>query len=324
MKRIAALLTAVLLLLTSMLSVSAASYDARGTMDARAGVYDSFPPKALIDFRLDLDDHLTVFSYRLIGDDYAYACVINNDRMGKYLYTYSPESTLYLFDGETITELVDAYRQGRITDDQLDMIAAALPSKAYDIYEFTGGFSVAFKYEDQYKEPLTDEERQNVEYREIQHHQSTNQETDWVLACDLYRFRGTENDNAMVIDDSIVTFCDGSSVYPSAYAVYDVLQGRFFDLYDIKDYIDAYDGLSGALSDLNISRAIGDADDDYRLTIIDATVIQRYLASIRALSEDVDIYHMDGRERRYSDFDLDGEVTIIDATKIQRTLASIK
>lgn len=56
----------------------------------------------------------------------------------------------------------------------------------------------------------------------------------------------------------------------------------------------------------------GDADDDGEITVIDATMVQRYLVDSTV------VLNMDN-----SDMDCDGNVTVIDATAIQRALAGI-
>lgn len=58
----------------------------------------------------------------------------------------------------------------------------------------------------------------------------------------------------------------------------------------------------------------GDADADGKVTILDATRIQRYLASL--VSED-------GLDMQAADADLDGKVSVLDATRIQRVLANL-
>ena len=58
---------------------------------------------------------------------------------------------------------------------------------------------------------------------------------------------------------------------------------------------------------------LGDADSDGTVTILDATTIQRHLASLPTTSYN----------NKAADADEDGEVTIIDATCIQRHLASL-
>ena len=58
---------------------------------------------------------------------------------------------------------------------------------------------------------------------------------------------------------------------------------------------------------------LGDVDGDGEVTIIDATAIQRHLASIPTFAYNEATADTDGA----------GEVTIIDATYIQRWLASL-
>ncbi len=60
--------------------------------------------------------------------------------------------------------------------------------------------------------------------------------------------------------------------------------------------------------------AFGDADGDGAVTILDATAIQRHLASLTSKVEIVSTA---------ADIDGDGEVTILDATGIQRALAGL-
>ena len=64
---------------------------------------------------------------------------------------------------------------------------------------------------------------------------------------------------------------------------------------------------------------IGDADLDQSLTIIDATVIQRYLVGLR----DNPAWYTKELYEAVCDADGDGSVTIIDATAIQRELAEL-
>ena len=59
------------------------------------------------------------------------------------------------------------------------------------------------------------------------------------------------------------------------------------------------------------SYILGDADDDGKVTVLDATVIQRHLAALTTLS-----YH-----EQAADADENGEVDILDATAVQRWLA---
>ena len=63
------------------------------------------------------------------------------------------------------------------------------------------------------------------------------------------------------------------------------------------------------------SYMIGDADQDNNITILDATAIQRHLASIRKLT---------GKALKAADADSDKQVSVLDATAIQRYLTKLK
>ena len=266
---------------------------------------------------LALNDHTTVFSYRLVNGDFAYTDVILDERMGKYLYTHGLEGALYLYDGKTVTDLSEAYTEGCITEEQLDQIASAFPAKPISVNECTGGlFCVAFQYEKQYKEQLSVTDNQKIDYREVYHHMNKNNEEIWALACDRYRLRGIAEDNdSLRSKDKIITyFSDDTTKNTSPYGIYDVSKKQYYDLSDIIDDADMYDGLEETIAALGISRPVGDSDYDGYLTILDATYIQRYLAGM------VDITAINSM---VSDFDNDGEVTILDPTAIQRRLAEL-
>ena len=82
--------------------------------------------------------------------------------------------------------------------------------------------------------------------------------------------------------------------------------------------------LAGVIPTLAVSAAdaddkapliLGDADSDGTVTVIDATRIQKYLASLLTLTPD---------QMKAADADLDGSVTVLDATIIQKWLASLE
>lgn len=66
---------------------------------------------------------------------------------------------------------------------------------------------------------------------------------------------------------------------------------------------------------------MGDTNHDNEITILDATIIQQYVAGIRRLYDE----YTDRRDvkGRFSDYNNDGETTILDATAIQRKLAKL-
>ena len=73
--------------------------------------------------------------------------------------------------------------------------------------------------------------------------------------------------------------------------------------------------LSGAISFSAQTRILGDADGDGKITVIDATCIQRTLAKLPVKS---------GIIRSAADVDGSGEIEITDATAIQRWLAGLQ
>ena len=74
------------------------------------------------------------------------------------------------------------------------------------------------------------------------------------------------------------------------------------------------DQITNALSITNTKPLIGDANIDGEVNILDATVIQRYVASIDDMTE---------QQKALSDVDSDNEVTVFDATIVQRYVADI-
>ena len=57
---------------------------------------------------------------------------------------------------------------------------------------------------------------------------------------------------------------------------------------------------------------MGDADSDNTLNIVDATLIQMYIAHLQPLN---------GTQTASSDFNFDGEINILDPVEIQMTIA---
>ncbi len=122
------------------------------------------------------------------------------------------------------------------------------------------------------------------------------------------------------------------------YFIYDAEKGNYRSVIDLG--YETYEGLEDAFEELHIGRLMGDVDNDGNITVIDATRIQKDLASIKPIENDrIEIvvtelsdYRLDVTltvdqkwiTTRYSDFDLDGETTVVDATHIQRYLASLE
>ena len=118
----------------------------------------------------------------------------------------------------------------------------------------------------------------------------------------------------------------GSICYPfhTGYAIYDAQLNEIIDIEkaDISKYPDFEKGLEEA----RVGNPFGDADMDSKLTVMDATFIQRALAQMCEFSKFDDTYYkVDGVVLKYiSDFDRDGERTVMDATAIQHKLAGLE
>ena len=64
----------------------------------------------------------------------------------------------------------------------------------------------------------------------------------------------------------------------------------------------------------SVTGILGDVDNDSEISVMDATAIQRHLASLKALTAD---------QQKRADVDKDSEVSVMDATAIQRLVAKI-
>lgn len=60
---------------------------------------------------------------------------------------------------------------------------------------------------------------------------------------------------------------------------------------------------------------LGDVDMDGEVTIMDATLVQKYIAHLEDLTD---------QQKRLADVNGDGEITILDSTEIQKMLVNVK
>lgn len=88
----------------------------------------------------------------------------------------------------------------------------------------------------------------------------------------------------------------------------------YYDIYRDSDPWDVY-VLGVKASSVEMQEfVLGDVDGDHKVTILDATAIQRHLAQLEFISAE---------RLQCSDTDKDGKLTILDATQIQRLLAKL-
>lgn len=163
-----------------------------------------------------------------------------------------------------------------------------------------------------------------LSYKEMYYHKDTNDETDWVL------FYASTNMEApaflnTIIGNRVIMRSSYGVPFSSGYGVYDVKQDTFMDAASASN--NGYDGFDRIFDKIGGGRLIGDLDGDNKLSVIDATLIQRSLVKLSDYPADDEIVPLGGlwmySVKYYSDFDRDGERDITDATKLQRYLANV-
>ncbi len=164
-------------------------------------------------------------------------------------------------------------------------------------------------------------------YKEYYYHHvdenDPDSEIDWVLVsasnlmCNPWFVKKIVADRVLFSSNEYIPFS-------FMYAVYDVKSGWFVELSN--SILESYDDLAEVLSESGIGRPIGDADFDMKLTVLDATYIQRVLAELCEFdtNDDISGYYDLGAGINYiSDYNRDGVRNILDATVIQMHLAEL-
>lgn len=95
-------------------------------------------------------------------------------------------------------------------------------------------------------------------------------------------------------------------------ATYDEITATFDEVI-LTEPTEATDGVAETLPSFDTALA-GDANGDGKISIADATVIQKYLAKVGEISEE---------NMKFADLNGDGKITVADATIIQKKLAGI-
>ena len=148
-------------------------------------------------------------------------------------------------------------------------------------------------------------------YDEVYYHY-VDDKLDWALIyCDTCQ--GSPSGTVRVVLDRVIVTGVLGAYYPVCWAIYDAQLNEFISI----DKIDVtkYDGLEQALIDNKVGSPFGDADLDGRITIKDATRIQKHIAKMLTL-ENIPL--------TLSDADGDGRVSVKDATQIQKFIAGFK
>lgn len=164
------------------------------------------------------------------------------------------------------------------------------------------------------------------EYYELYHHQNENGEVDYAIVfATIYPV--AESFAYGVLGDRVIVCANISDgAFCLKYGVYIAEDNMFYPIEKLYEE-STYPEIREAFEKLNVGFLIGDMDNDNKITIIDATIIQRCLAEVDSFDREdklKDYFWATNETIGYiSDFDRDGERTIMDATAIQRHLAKI-
>ena len=150
-------------------------------------------------------------------------------------------------------------------------------------------------FEDKFTMLLDGEESQYLYYDEMFYHKTQNDDIDWVLICAVDEVE--PGMSHAVFNDIVILDAPTCCPFNMGLAVYDVTKDAFFGIDEAWDmeFNDLHQVFFDVMSDKEVSyefgkiRILGDVDNDGELTIIDATHIQRCLASIESPEDVLDV-----------------------------------
>ena len=94
-------------------------------------------------------------------------------------------------------------------------------------------------------------------------------------------------------------------------------QGSFTDMYNyVADWMTSRAAWISSkwFSEYTPSAKIGDVDGDGEVTVMDATLVQKYIASLETLTDS---------QLNVADVNGDGEISVLDATQIQKIVVNL-
>ena len=184
-----------------------------------------------------------------------------------------------------------------------------------------------YQFEDRFVEQFSatyDQIESRYVYDELYYHCDENGQIDWCLisAKPNSDFESADIKYLKFNDFVLHSNSTKSFFFDMMYGIYDVAADEFMSIVDCYNELDKFEGAVDVLRNVPQSRPIGDYDNDHRLSILDATGIQRMLAKLDDIRYDG--YHDKiGNMGSFFDVDGDSDVSILDATAIQRKLAKL-
>ena len=251
--------------------------------------------------------------------------------IGGYRFTYgtqngpknNPTGLYVLTSDDKVLSALEAYENALVSDHELARLANGTPYDKYDPFNqyFHEDFIISFLKENYLKESDWDV----TDYAEVYTHYSDTQNKK--ISYVLFRIR-----NNMPLPDIPMTEIIGdyiihgySDILPIARG-YGVFIPETNEIYGLAQAITLdIEGIEKAENQIDYHALMGDNDEDLKLTIKDATYLQKCLAGLKDFRKDdrIDAYEFDGNLKAgyISDYNRDGVRNIKDATAIQKKLA---
>ncbi len=161
-------------------------------------------------------------------------------------------------------------------------------------------------------------------YREKRSVYDENRELSYIL-INAYSNMCATAQTGFRIGDVVMHSYNIHSEFVYQYGLYDVKEDKIYDLFDLRKTPEKYYKLEENLVNFCGGIPIGDSNGDGKVTVLDATVIQRVVASLERLhNPDHYVSHKDNESGYISDYDGDGEISVLDATCIQRKVAGLQ
>lgn len=174
-----------------------------------------------------------------------------------------------------------------------------------------------YKYKEKFESSITISDYRD--YDELYEHINENTgEVEWALiTAKINMFLPWDVLETHRIGNRVIAWWDyGVSDFPFALAVYDAKDDDFYGIETVNP--EDYSDFVSVIEELKLGYEIGDVDKDGRVSVLDATWVQMYVADL--IKEDsVFLQYQFG----IGDMVSDGELTILDATAIQQKVANI-
>lgn len=242
---------------------------------------------------------------------------------------YPYDLGIYVYCNSKVYTLEEAMEKGLVTDISCinnSQHTTAAMSK-YDQYDPDDKYDyeqvIIPLVEEKY---LYDDTTEITSYSEIYKHYETDggSTPDYVL-INLYTNLYYSMPVADILGDKLLCDYSGNIPFTYGYGVYIPETGEIYGL----TYALTLDiaGIENTLEHIGYDALMGDTDGDRKLTIKDATYLQKCLAGLESFDESDDItsYFTESKTQVYiSDYNRDGVRNIRDATAIQKKLAKIE